>query len=851
MQFRPATTRFSQGRLLAALLLFICAAIAGADDVRSRYLIELDGASTAHARTDVAIRQDELVARIRARLSRPVEPVYRYRHVSDALVIALTREEAQAISVLPGVRQLLADVVLGVESVDDDMLSLFAAGRPQDTEVGEPMPDPVAELLGAPGVWDGSATGLPGNLGEGVIVGVLGPGINGGHPSFAARGDDDYTHVNPLGSGVYLGECLQAPEIVCNDKLIGRWTFADGAADSEDETGYGSFAAGQAAGNRLYDVELADFAGNPSGLRLDMMAGIAPHASLIAYRTCAPLCSASDIIRAMDQVVEDGVDVLIYVVGYSDDSPWANPVALAMKSLRAAGISVTVGTGVHGPAYGSASGAALAPWTASFTSGSHGREFSRKELGKFAGGDSAPMDVIFGAGASTGITAPVVDAADYPNPNDPGGDSAQCLFPFPAGTFNGEIVLCDRGAIPRYLKSIHVRDGGAGGIVLANTEEGPSTLAADIVVLAGIHVLAADGAAIRDWLSTGSGHSATITAAMPINNADNADILGTFSSRGPNGNLDFLVPSLSAPSQGIYGATAPPALYAYRNGRGSHPGAGAIALLRSLHPDWTAAEVLSALMTTGVTTMREADTLEQSDPFGYGGGRVDVAAAARAALVLDATDADFDAANPLTGGSLRDLNLAGLVDNTCLQACSWTRTLRATQAGSWVASAAARDGDIVMRVFPEQFTLAAGEQQTIDVQFDGFAVSEGGIRFGEVTLASATDVTTPPTRLQVAVDLLLDNDGDGVANRNDNCVTISNPGQRDSNGDGYGNRCDADLDDDGIVNSIDLGLMRMRIGTADVHADLDGDGQVGGADVDIMRALFHAPPGPSSAVVQR
>ncbi|MBK8120293.1 MAG: hypothetical protein IPK39_14780 [Sulfuritalea sp.] len=45
-----------------------------------------------------------------------------------------------------------------------------------------------------------------------------------------------------------------------------------------------------------------------------------------------------------------------------------------------------------------------------------------------------------------------------------------------------------------------------------------------------------------------------------------------------------------------------------------------------------------------------------------------------------------------------------------------------------------------------------------------------------------------------------DSDGDGIADAVDNATFVKNPDQRDTNGDGYGNRVDPDLNNDGIVN---------------------------------------------------
>lgn len=90
-----------------------------------------------------------------------------------------------------------------------------------------------------------------------------------------------------------------------------------------------------------------------------------------------------------------------------------------------------------------------------------------------------------------------------------------------------------------------------------------------------------------------------------------------------------------------------------------------------------------------------------------------------------------------------------------------------------------------------------------------------------------------------------DTDGDGIADDLDNCIEVPNPAQRDTNGDGYGNFCDADLNDDGTVNAVDLGLLRAVYFTADADADFNGDGVVNVVDLGIMRAGFFLPPGPS------
>ncbi len=94
----------------------------------------------------------------------------------------------------------------------------------------------------------------------------------------------------------------------------------------------------------------------------------------------------------------------------------------------------------------------------------------------------------------------------------------------------------------------------------------------------------------------------------------------------------------------------------------------------------------------------------------------------------------------------------------------------------------------------------------------------------------------------------LDSDGDGVLDDRDNCSAVANGDQRDSNGDGYGNRCDADLDDSGRVTRDDLLTLIGRLFTDDADADLDGDGQVTLSDFTLAREQLFRVPGPSGPV---
>jgi hypothetical protein len=91
-----------------------------------------------------------------------------------------------------------------------------------------------------------------------------------------------------------------------------------------------------------------------------------------------------------------------------------------------------------------------------------------------------------------------------------------------------------------------------------------------------------------------------------------------------------------------------------------------------------------------------------------------------------------------------------------------------------------------------------------------------------------------------------DADGDEYSDDLDNCSAQPNPDQRDTDGDGFGNACDADLNNDNIVNVIDLGLFRQRFFGSDPDADFNGDGIVNVIDLGFLKARFFSAPGPGA-----
>jgi hypothetical protein len=96
-----------------------------------------------------------------------------------------------------------------------------------------------------------------------------------------------------------------------------------------------------------------------------------------------------------------------------------------------------------------------------------------------------------------------------------------------------------------------------------------------------------------------------------------------------------------------------------------------------------------------------------------------------------------------------------------------------------------------------------------------------------------------------------DTDSDGVPNTADNCRLVTNLNQADSDSDGYGNRCDGDMNQNLVTNSQDYVLFRQQLGQPSIaptfnKADINANGVVNSQDYVLFRGLLGSPPGPGA-----
>lgn len=660
----------------------------------------------------LAGKQDQFVSAMNNLLGRSVDISFYYRHAYNGVAAFLSPAEAAQVAGMNGVNLLYRE---GIEEILTDAGPAF---------------------IGAETIWNASG----GNKGEGIIVGIIDTGINSGHPSFADVGGDGYDHTNPFGPENYVGFCVANPGF-CNDKLIGAWALHPSSANPEDADGHGSHTASTVAGNYLEDPVLQ---APTASYTFASVSGVAPHANIIAYQVCVPTCPTASTTAAVNQAVIDGVDVTNYSIS-GGTNPYVETTAVAFRNAVAAGVFPANSAGNSGPGAGTVGH--QGPWIMTVAASTHNRAVLNSVVD--LNNSSGPLPDILGESAAAGYgpnTLVYAGDAPYNNP---------LCNPFAAGTFSGQIVVCDRGTIGRVEKGQNVLNAGGGGMILANDVNSAASLNADTHVLPATHISYADGVALKAWMAAGTGDVGRITGGAVDYDAAYGDNMASFSSRGPAGGsvpglANLIKPDVTAPGLNILAAyragfSTPPEFNIISGTSMSSPhAAGAAALIRAMHPTWTPAEVKSALMMTGITALEKENNSTPADPFDLGAGRVNLTAAGDVGFVLNITDAEYVAANPATGGDPKLLNLPSLANNACAGTCTWTRTLRSVLSTDQAYNASVSGpAGITGTVTPSNFTLAAGGTQVITIELDVTGAALGSWAFAQVNIEPAAPLAAP------------------------------------------------------------------------------------------------------------
>jgi hypothetical protein len=607
--------------------------------------------------------------------------------------------------------------------------------------------------------------------GEDVVVGILDSGIWPENPSFGENSEipemtygpapDGWAGACNVGSVGAFDETAPVDEFTCNNKLIGARYFGSTFASvydiqfglgefasPRDADGHGSHTASTAAGNAGVTAVIL---GNEVGT----VSGIAPRARVAAYKVCWNAnystpegddeagCFFGDSMAAIDQAVVDGVDVLNYSIGNS--LAINSPVYNAALKAAEAGVFFSASAGNSGPAANTVNN--IAPWIATVAASTY--DGTSAVFGN-------AIDINSGDLAATSLFA-VPSVIGTPIPE--GGLTADAALADPifacealASDLTGQIAVISRGGCPFTQKLNNAAAAGAiGAIVYTNAPGAPIAMGGDPVGIPGVMVSQADGATLSAAVESSTTNVTLTNRALATESTEVGNIMAGFSSRGQNlqtGNI--IKPDITAPGVRILAATSPQQLmfgnrpqgenYAYLQGTSmSSPHiAGMGALLIGAYPDWTPAQVKSALMTTARQNVVKEDGSTPADAFDFGAGHADPGASMNPGVVYSTNFNDY--LGFLCGQGEAGL-VASLSETTCgdLAAAGF-----ATEANQLNYPSMAIDGLLGSQTLSRTVTDVTGEAASYEVVVEAPA----GI---DVTVATfdAAGVETESALLEV------------------------------------------------------------------------------------------------------
>ncbi|TVU07442.1 hypothetical protein EJB05_47497, partial [Eragrostis curvula] len=474
-----------------------------------------------------------------------------------------------------------------------------------------------------------------------------------------------------------------------NGKIVTARYFAAGAAavlrlnasrdlSPFDAEGHGSHVASIAAGNKGVPVVV-------DGAFYGFASGMAPNARQYTnlstvYKAVYPAGGTMvDLIAAIDQAIEDKVDVLVLSVG-PEARPGSKVTFLSMLdvaslSARRAGVFVVQAAGNRGPAESSV--VSYSPWVMTFGAGTTGRSYTARLV---LGDDRR----ILGLGLSAPTLqhrlvaakdAAVPDAADMERAGE--CQDAEALRAR-AELLRGTIVLCSfsQGFYNGTSKVTAILDvaealGFAGFVLVADARYGDFVAQPLPFRVPGLMVIWSYYAehTVYAGIATVFGAAASIAEGRVATFTDAALVVARYSSRGPDvadnasTPADVLKPDILAPGDQVWAAWSALranepilasdhfAMVVSGTSMAAPHVAGVAALVKHRHPSWGPSAIASALSTTarrhddrGAAIMAEGfetSSLRPGTAFDYGAGFVNPAGALDPELVIAPEDEDY------------------------------------------------------------------------------------------------------------------------------------------------------------------------------------------------------------------
>jgi hypothetical protein len=410
--------------------------------------------------------------------------------------------------------------------------------------------------------------------------------------------------------------------------------------------------------------------------------------------------SASVIVRAIDDAVNDGMDVINLSLG---STPAANPafdaVTRAVEKAAARGVVVVTAAGNAGSGLGTLSTLASgSPWaiSAGATTNSRGLGGGLLAFGEsFRGipGDSIPSQPVIG---------PIADAAAS-------GNDGRACDALPAGSLQGKVALVARGICFFETKLNHVQQAGAIAAVIYSDERPAANWTGGTARLPGVMVSNADGLTLKARIAAQADSRVEIRFAG-VSFPTAPGLVTGFSSRGP-AVFNLIKPDLTAPGTNFYtaaqrldsrGEVFNTSGYSTTSGTSfsSPMVAGAAAVLKGLRPGLGMSEIRSLLINTAAPVeapLRDA-----------GAGQLDLEAAVQATAAASPTALHFGTGNADSSVS-RELTIT----NLGLAADTFSFEV------SPVTPFAAPDTP------PAGIRLQPGESRTITVRWFAFGLAAG------------------------------------------------------------------------------------------------------------------------------